>query len=323
MFNFIEKILTNFSHNKIIKYYTPQFLPSENILSSLKNCDLNAKEQTQLILKGVALGDCAGRRYEGWFQVDEVKRDLQSRGIFNDIIEITDDTILTFATYDSLLNTSLSFKDAYITYVHEYPSPSGGYGGGFIQWAYDENHEPYNSCGNGSAMRVAPCACVSDNVKDIISTAITSAMPTHNHPEGIKGAAITAVCVWLALHNASKNTILNYALSCYTPKNSLVNLNLSLSEISDEARKIMLEQHISIYSICQGTVPMAIRAFCDSSNYEDCLKKAIELGYDTDTQAAIAGSIAAAYYKTFSQKSNEAFNIIMDKYPAFAKLYNI
>lgn len=298
------------------------FLPSANVLCLLKNCRLSTKEQAQLILKGVTLGDCAGRRYEGWFQIDKVKQDLQYYGLFNSIIEITDDTILTFATYDSLLNTNLSFKDAYIAYAHKYPSPSGGYGGGFIQWVYDEKHEPYNSCGNGSAMRVAPCACISSNIKDVISTAMMSAMPTHNHPEGIKGAVVTAVCVWLALREASKDTILNYALHYYAPESSLISLNLSLSDMDKKAKEIMIEQHISMYSICQGTVPMAIRAFYESSDYEDCLKKAIELGYDTDTQAAIAGAIAAVYYKTFSQKSNDAFNIIMNKYPDFANLYN-
>jgi ADP-ribosylglycohydrolase len=161
--------------------------------------------------------------------------------------------------------------------------PKAGYGGMFRKWLVDKNPKPYNSFGNGSAMRVSPCAWVAKSLPEAETLAETSAIVTHNHPEGIKGAKAVAAAIYMAKKGADKKLIKNYIETTYG-----YNLSRTIQEIKDSG--------YNFDSTCQGSVPESIIAFLESDDFEDCIRKAIWLGGDADTQAAIAGSIAEAYY---------------------------
>lgn len=266
-------------------------------LQSHVPCELSFKERCKIVLKGCALGDYAGQPYEAasWLEC----KYLKMKDLYQKSKDCTDDTILTCATAEVLLsdlNTGRCFDKVYREYAMAYPSPLGGYGPKFLEWVY--TGAAPNSCGNGSAMRVGPCGCL-DSIEDVIKSAYESAVCTHRHPEGIKGAIVTAVCIWMAFHGYSKKDIGNYCAFYYqgypySPANSFEKM-LSYKEVQGNP------------AICQTTVPMAVSCFVSSDSYEDCILKAIQFGWDTDTQAAIAGSIAAAYYRNFSDESNKAY----------------
>ena len=273
----------------IISQYLPSFYPN--------NADLSIQERFLIALMGTALGDYAGSDVEGYGRFEDFSE--KDKILYSEDGACTDDTILTCATLESILNQK-DFSTLYRKYAKKYPNPKGGYGLHFVKWGNKETMGPYNSCGNGSAMRVSPCGCL-EQVEDVINTAYQSTCVTHNHPEGMKGAIVTAVCIWLSFHGASKEDILNYGIKHY-PK-----------EEYPYSPELSYEQLLKIFpvkdnpALCQLTVPLAIRCFYDSENYEDCIRKAIKFGYDTDTQAAIAGSIAAAFYHDFSKESLTLF----------------
>ena len=279
-------------------------------LEQYKNINIEPTiNKISIVVKGAALGDSAGRPFEGWWNVSDIENRIDNVGLYDGINDITDDTVLTWGILYGIINKKNdetyeeSFKNGLYKYGFKYTSY--GYGPGFINWLYSGNQEPYNSCGNGSAMRVSVCGCF-DNIDDVIEIAKLSAIPTHNHPEGIKGAVVTAVCIWMAFNGATKDDIYEYALEQYNPKQYEVKLNVPLSKAKYTSS--------NSYLTCQGTVPRAIRAFYESKDYEDCIRKAILIGGDTDTQAAIAGSIASAFYRRFSDKSNEVYRKILNKY---------
>jgi len=156
-----------------------------------------------------------------------------------------------------------------------------GYGGRFKKWLRgDTNYKPYGSFGNGSAMRVAPVCFVASSLKECEQLAKITAMVTHNHKEGIKGAVCVASCMYLAKTGKSKDEIKAYAKKHY-------NLNFTLDEIRPT---------YTFEAICQTSVPQALNAFFESENYEDAVKNAISIGGDSDTLAAICGGIAGIYY---------------------------
>lgn len=158
--------------------------------------------------------------------------------------------------------------------------PDAGYGGRFLKWLYSEKPEPYNSFGNGAAMRVSPVAYAARDLSEVVKMAEAVTSVTHNHPEGIKGAKVVAVCIWMALHGRSKHDIECYAGRCY-------DLNFRLDDIRETYR---------FDETCQRSVPQAIVAFLESRSFEDAVRNAVSIGEDSDTLAAIAGSIAEAYY---------------------------
>lgn len=160
--------------------------------------------------------------------------------------------------------------------------PEAGYGGGFSRWLQDPEAKPYQSFGNGSAMRVSSVAWLFEDLTQVRAAARQSAVVSHNHPEGLKGAEAVASCIFLARQQASKDYI-----KAYVEKNFAYDLDRSLAEIRPD---------YSFDVTCQGSVPQAIRAFWEGRDFEDCIRNAVSLGGDADTQAAMAGSIAEAYY---------------------------
>lgn len=259
---------------------------------------LSFEEKLPIVIKGCALGDYAGQPYEASALSD--CRDMPRSMLYKMSMDCTDDTILTCATAEVLLCKKDDYEDVYRKYAKKYNRPLGGYGARFLTWVYSGINP--NSCGNGSAMRVSPCGCLS-NIEDVINEAYKSAVCTHSHPEGVKGAIVIAVCVWMAFHNYTRKEIGEYVDKFYPD--------------SPYAPKISWDEMLSYEkvkgspAVCQTTVPMAVSCFINSTTFEDCIWKAVQFGWDTDTQAAIAGSIAGAYYKMyslFSEDSNEKWN---------------
>jgi ADP-ribosylglycohydrolase len=222
---------------------------------------------------GAIAGDIIGSVYE-FAPIKTKEFPLFSRhSIF------TDDTVLTVALADSILNNVPyvnKLKEYYRTY------PWAGYGGHFNRWANSANSEPYNSWGNGSAMRVSPVGFAYDDLETVLEKAKQSAEVTHNHPEGIKGAQATAAAIFLARTGQDKAVIKEYIENTFG-----YNLSTPLDEI-----RLTYFFDVS----CQGSVPQSIIAFLESDSYEDAVRNAISLGGDSDTMACISGGMAQAYY---------------------------
>jgi ADP-ribosylglycohydrolase len=191
----------------------------------------------------------------------------------------TDDTILTVAVADCLLTQS-SYVDKFHEYTHAYPYR--GYGAGFWHWVQRGEREPYNSWGNGSAMRVSAVAFAMDALEDVRAAARASAEVTHNHPEGVRGAEATAVATYLARRGATKKEIREVV-----EQKSGYDLSRTIAAIRPT---------YNFDVSCQGTVPEAITAFLESEDYEHAIRLAISLGGDADTLACIIGGIAGAFY---------------------------
>ena len=173
-------------------------------------CELSFDQRMYLVLKGVALGDFAGQPYEA-ASLDYCKN-LSQDLIYKKAKDCTDDTILACAT-SVAIEERKQYAKLYREYAKRFENPLGGYGGRFTAWVYN-NVESY-SCGNGSAMCVGPCGCF-DDARDVIAEAYKSAACTHNHPEGIKGAIVTAVCIWMAFRDYTKEDIAKYADRLYS-----------------------------------------------------------------------------------------------------------
>lgn len=231
---------------------------------------------------GAVIGDIIGSTRE-FSHIKTKEFSLFPRGS-----EFTDDSIMTIAVGDALMDWMTdggdqhqSFTDVMRAYYRVYPSPKGAYGSGFVHWLSSKNPMPYNSCGNGSAMRVSPCALVARSLDEALDLAKQSAEVTHNHPEGIKGAQATAAAVYLAKTGAGKEEIRDYI------REHFYRLDQTLDEIRPTYR---------FNGTCQGSVPESIQAFLESTDYEDAIRNTISLGGDADTMGAITGSIAWAYY---------------------------
>ena len=208
----------------------------------------------------------------------------------------TDDSVLTVAVADCLMN-GLDYVDAFHEYVLAYPD--AGYGLRFFQWASSRSRLPYNSWGNGSAMRVAPVAYAFDSLEEVRAHAARSAEVTHNHPEGIKGAQATAVAVFLARRGESKATIKTSLQRAFG-----YNLNQRLDDLRPMYR---------FNESCQGTVPQALIAFLESTGYEDAVRKAISLGGDADTLGCITGAIAEAHYGVPADIAEKTMSALDDR----------
>jgi ADP-ribosylglycohydrolase len=191
----------------------------------------------------------------------------------------TDDTVLTVAVADSLLGRN-SYVEAFHDYFHAYAD--AGFGGTFFRWAGRRQREPYNSWGNGSAMRVSPVAYAHETLDAVLEEAKRSAEVTHNHEHGIRGAQATAAAIFLARTSHNKDQIRQYTTEKF---------GYSLDQTLDEIRP-----NYRFDVSCQGSVPQSIFAFLESNSYEDAIRNAISLGGDADTMACIAGGIAEAFY---------------------------
>jgi ADP-ribosylglycohydrolase len=193
----------------------------------------------------------------------------------------TDDTVMTIAVADAIL-AQTDYAMAMKQWGRKYPSV--GYGSTFIKWIFEPEVRPYNSWGNGSAMRVSPVGFAFDTVDSVLAEAKRSAEVSHNHPEGIKGAQATALAVFLARQGEAKEAIRQEISRRFG-----YNLARTIEEIRPAYRFDVS---------CQGSVPEAIIAFLDSSGYEEAVRLAVSLGGDSDTLACLAGGIAQAYYRT-------------------------
>lgn len=200
--------------------------------------------------------------------------------LFKTHSRFTDDTVMTLAVADCLLNRK-PYAATFREYGRRYPDR--GYGGMFRKWLADDAMGPYQSFGNGSAMRVSPVGFAMRTLDDVLSEARATALPTHDHPEGIKGAQALAVAVFLARRGAEKRKIRD--------------------EIEDRfgydlrRRVATIRPGYSFDVTCQGSVPEAIIAFLDSDDVESAIRLAISLGGDADTLACMAGAVAQAFYK--------------------------
>lgn len=240
---------------------------------------------------GAIIGDIAGSIFE--FHNYHNKA-LPS--IFNEGCYFTDDTVMTCAVADALVN-----KKPVVSTLRLYGNNfiARGYGGSFLEWLMSDFPEPYNSFGNGAAMRVSPCAYIAKDEEDLKKLVRKVTKITHNHPEGMKGAEVIATCVYMALHKKSKGEIGEYAISKYpeiaTMDYSWLNHNYRFNET------------------CQGSVPQAIYCFLISDGFEDCIKTTISIGGDTDTLCAMSGAIAEAYYGIPPEIEKEVLRFFIGK----------
>ncbi len=229
---------------------------------------------------GAIIGDIVGSRFE-WNNYRAKDFEFLTYKCF-----FTDDSVMTLAVCEALMSCKNDFSDLSeqaVKCMQEIgrPYPNCGYGGNFYKWMYSDFPMPYNSFGNGAAMRVSGCGYVANSIDEVklLSKKVTSV--SHNHPEGIKGAEATTVAIFLARNGKNILEIRDYIDKHYYP------MNFSLDDIRDTYQ---------FNETCQGTVPQALVAFFESSDFEDAIRNAVSIGGDSDTLAAIAGSIAEAYY---------------------------
>ncbi|WP_329772870.1 ADP-ribosylglycohydrolase family protein [Catenibacterium mitsuokai] len=234
---------------------------------------------------GAILGDIIGSPFE--FDRGDKTKDFK---LFSRRSHYTDDSVMTLAVCEALLKvgqdaTVKEIEDAVISSMQSWGRryPHAGYGGYFRRWLTACHPEPYNSFGNGSAMRVSAVGWLYDSLENTRTVAKATANVTHNHPEGIKGAEATASAIFMARNGSSKEEIKKYIENEFH-----YDLNRTLNEIRPS-------YHMD--ETCQKTVPEAIIAFLEAKDFEDAIRNAVSLGGDTDTLGAITGSIAEAYYR--------------------------
>ncbi len=233
---------------------------------------------------GAILGDIIGSPYE--FDRGSKTTDFP---LFSERSRFTDDTVMTLAVAQAFMDAGPDADDEtirrhIIRSMRELAKryPRAGYGGRFRWWLTDSDPQPYNSWGNGSAMRVSSAAWLFHNLDSVLRAAKLSAEVTHNHPEGIKGAQATAAAIFMARTGYSKTEIKQYIAETF---------EYDLSRTCDEIRPSY--HHVES---CQETVPEAIAAFLEGKDFEDVIRTAVSLGGDCDTLTAIAGSIAEGFY---------------------------
>lgn len=235
------------------------------------------------LLFSQAIGDISGMPYE--FKGRTKNYDVVN--LLNPHNDYTDDTVCTFACAEALMGNLDMAENLWLRCREE---PNRGYGGRFMRWICSPVVTPaYSSFGNGSAMRVAAAGFMARSEEECIELATRTALPTHNHPEGIKGAVAAALVIYHCMHGKDKAYIRMNVLAQYYPDWSVL--------LYDD-----IKPGYKFDETCQRTVPAAIISFLESSDYADCLKLAIALGGDSDTLAAIAGPMAYAYYKEMPQE---------------------
>ena len=226
---------------------------------------------------GAVIGDIAGSRFE----FDNYRH--TDFDIFSPDSDFTDDTICTVAIADWVLQGCNDHLASILQgWCRAYPCPKGAYGGRFSQWIEWKDPAPYNSWGNGSAMRVSAVGWAFATLEETLHFAEQSAIVTHNHPEGIKGAQAVAAAIFWARTGMGKAQI---------KENITRQFGYDLSQSCGQIRP-----YYHFNESCQETVPQAITAFLESDDFEHAIRLAVSLGGDSDTLAAITGSIAEAYY---------------------------
>ena len=238
---------------------------------------------------GAIIGDMVGSVYE--FHPIKTK----DFNMFDNRMRMTDDSLLTIEVAKVLMNNYPinysvegleKIKKELVIAFHctVIKNPGAGWGGRFYYWVMDGNYEPYNSFGNGSAMRISPVGWIANSEEEvkILSKAVTEI--THNHPEGIKGAEAVAMCIYLALHGSSIEQIKERMIKDYY---------LEIADLDFDE----LVKNYKFSEICQKSVPQAIYCFLISNSLEDTIRNCVAIGGDCDTTGAMAGAIAEAYYQ--------------------------
>lgn len=221
---------------------------------------------------GAIIGDIVGSRFE----FNNVKS--KSFKLFKQECSFTDDTICTVAVADAILSGK-SYRDSVHEWCSKYPHPMGGYGGSFAQWVHSDDPQPYFSFGNGSAMRVSPIGMYFDNeFGDVLKEAQASAEITHDHPEGIRGAQVTAMCVWMMRKGYTKADMKSYVTGEYGSIPKFVQFSNPFNET------------------CMNAVPVSVSCVLNSTCFEESIRNAMIIGGDSDTIGAITGGIAEAMY---------------------------
>ena len=244
---------------------------------------------------GAILGDIVGSRFE--FHNIRTK-DFE---FFSDDCYFTDDTVLTLAiaraillcegNYEKLGKYTIKCMRAYGKhYTHR------GYGDNFKQWLYDDTMGPYNSCGNGSAMRVSAVGWIAKSMEECMELSRKVTEVTHNHKDGILGAECIACCIFLARNGATKEEIKRFVQMNY------YDLSFTVAELQKT------KHYFDV--VCQQTVPQAIQCFLESESFEDCIRNTICITGDSDTLGAIAGSIAEAYYGVSDEMKEKALSYL-------------
>ena len=240
--------------------------------------------------EGLILGAIAGDIIGSIYEFNSTKN--YDFLLFSDSSTYTDDTVMTVANADWLV-TSDPLKGIMLDFGNRYTT---SYGGRFFGWLLSENPQPYNSWGNGSAMRVSPIGWAFDTLEETLVAAKQSAEVTHNHPEGIKGAQAIASCVLLARQGKTKSEIKKFVEETFE------------YDLSRKLKDFQKEYRFDVS--CMGSVPEAIICFLESETYEDAIRNCIWLGGDCDTTGAMCGAIAEAFYGHLNE---EMVQNVMDK----------
>ena len=256
-------------------------------------------------IKGTILGDIAGSRYEF---MNRARKDIDpaTAEMFTDKHRYTDDTVMSIGTKLAVLENpdKPDFTKWYHALGNKYTK--AGYGGMFRQWLASDNPQPYNSFGNGSAMRVSYIGEYYDTVEEVIQHARESAQVTHNHPQGVKGAVVTAVAVFMAKHGSTKEEIFNYVNNFYNDE-----------EVYKYPTTMSLAEMHKIYRwdvSCQGSVPAAFRCIYEANSYEEFIRNVYSLPCDRDTLCAIGGSVAEELFGFGNLDANNLLEKYLDDY---------
>ena len=253
---------------------------------------------------GAIIGDVVGSRFE--FH-NHLSKDFE---FLTPECDYTDDTVMTCAVAQGLMDSKPDFSDLSEKTVAAMQRigrqfPYCGYGARFINWMFSDNPQPYNSCGNGSAMRVSAVGFAAGDVDEAKKLAAAVTCISHNHPEGMKGAEATAVAIVMARQGKTREEIRKAMEEYY-------DLSMTVSQYREEWRGHGKE-------ICQVSVPQALVCFFEGEDYEDVIRNCISIGGDSDTIAAIAGGIAEAYYGIPERFSNDVRNYVD---PALMNVYD-
>ena len=265
---------------------------------------------------GAIIGDIAGSKYEFNNTFDY---DFE---MFGEGCDFTDDTICTVAVADAILN-GRSYQESLLDWCRHYPSPKGAYGGRFAGWIHSLDPQPYNSFGNGSAMRVSPVAWLFDDLSQVLEEAEKTALPTHNHPEGIKGAKAVAHAIW---HFRKSRFSEESKDSENEETKGLKNENAKASKDENEtiqgfmsiARSYYEDFDTRVYpkgkfdETCMDAVPLSFYLLSQASSFEDAIRLAISHGGDSDTIGAIVGSIAEARFGIPQEMKEKALSYLPD-----------
>ena len=265
---------------------------------------------------GAIIGDIAGSKYEFNNTFDY---DFE---MFGGGCDFTDDTICTVAVADAILN-GRSYQESLLDWCRRYPSPKGAYGGRFAGWIRSLDPQPYNSFGNGSAMRVSPVAWLFNDLSQVLEEAEKTALPTHNHPEGIKGAKAVAHAIWYFRksrfseeskdsENEETKGLKNENTKASKDENETIQGFMSIARSYYEDFDTRVYPKGKFDETCMDAVPLSFYLLSQASSFEDAIRLAISHGGDSDTIGAIVGSIAEARFGIPQKMKEKALSYLPD-----------